>query len=141
MKVDKYRQEHEEIFTEVKVLAKSLYDIEGNLEKIKESFAQITSKLKRHLAKEDKILYPAIMSSNDEILQASARKCQAEMENVSDLWTAFISTWGDPTEIIDNKSHFIADFKKVVSALGTRMILEEKELYPRIENHFKITSS
>lgn len=140
MRIDNYRQEHKEIFNEIKALAKNLYDIKNNMSEIKLQFKELSVKLKEQLAKESKLLYPAIINCEDESLTKSAISFQHENINISDLCSAFFSTWEDPQEILDNKKHFISDFKGVVQALGNSIILEETELYPKIEEYFKLTS-
>jgi iron-sulfur cluster repair protein YtfE (RIC family) len=139
MNVDNYRREHQEIFTEIMALAKNLYHIQENSSEIELQFKNLASQLKKHLAKEEKLLYPAIISCDDENLKITAQKFKQEIDNISDLWSAFFSTWENPEEILHNRKHFIADFKDVVQTLGRRVLMEEREFYPKIEDYFKIT--
>ena len=83
-----------------------------------------------HLAREDKHLYPLLCAASDPKLAALATRYEREMGNIARLWQAFITDW--PRDRMSREwSAFKQAARIILDALHTRILCEERDLYPR----------
>ncbi|MBN8818350.1 MAG: hemerythrin domain-containing protein [Sphingomonas sp.] len=83
-----------------------------------------------HLAREDKHLYPLLGAASDPKLAALATRYEREMGNIAHLWQAFITDW--PSDRMSREwSAFKQAARFILDALHTRILFEERDLYPR----------
>ncbi len=85
-----------------------------------------------HLAKEDQYLYPQIAASTDKRAAAMASKFAADMGGLAAQYLAYVSKW-TPDGIAHEWDAFAVDTRKVMGALRQRILREERDLYPLIE--------
>ena len=83
-----------------------------------------------HLAREDKHLSPLPGAASDPKLAALATRYEREMGNIAHLWQAFITDW--PSDRMSREwSAFKQAARFILDALHTRILFEERDLYPR----------
>ena len=92
--------------------------------------ARLTGVLQMHLAAEDKVLYPAMMASNDKGTSAMARTFSIQMGDLGAAYSEYVERWSDHQKILRDAEAFRKQSAKVFAALGTRIRRENEELYP-----------
>jgi hypothetical protein len=93
-----------------------------------------------HLAREDTHLYPPLRAAGDPKLAALAVRYERDMGDIAPLWQAFIADW--PSDRIAREwSVFQQAARLILEALHTRIICEERDLYPPYAALFPSASS
>lgn len=130
MKTDAYKKDHAELLEAVGKIQGLLSDIPTNAPEIVNVLATMSAGLKMHLAKEDQILYPALLNSSDENAKKTASKFQKEMGGIQSAWGEFISSWRRADKVVENADQFKSELNGIIKAVGARIETEENILYP-----------
>ena len=126
------RKQHDLIQALVKEIGGVLdsVDTEFGASRVMALLKRFDSLLRTHLASEDKLLYPSMMSSEDLEASQMARRYSEEMGGLVDCWDAFAQDWLDVQVIRQQPGIFIAEWKTFISALNHRIEKENFHLYP-----------
>lgn len=93
---------------------------------------RLASRLIAHLKAEDWALYPPLLESSDAEVAATARRFVEEMGGLAQAFSAFMERW-DALSIQSDWPGFRQDCRGIIDALTTRIVRENRELYPLLE--------
>lgn len=86
-----------------------------------------------HLAREDMLLYPALLRSKNPVIARTAQTFMAEMGGMLEAYKQWSVRW--PTERLTLEwSKFAEETSSLLRALSQRVARENLELYPLIED-------
>ncbi len=92
----------------------------------------IGAALSEHLRIEDDDLYPALATHPDPEVAAMARRFSDDMGTLGAWWGAYAAKW-TAAAIAAAPDAFRAETEHVLAALEARIVLEDRELFPRVE--------
>lgn len=101
-----------------------------NARQITTRLARLTGVLQMHLVAEDKVLYPAMIASEDERTAGTARNFSIQMGDLGTAYAEFVECWSSLEKVQREAEAFRKHSAKVFAALGTRIRRENEELYP-----------
>ena len=134
MDIQHYHRDHAAILGQIEALrALSRDGIAGNGAAIGQAIVSTASRIKFHLAAEDRVLYPTLSGSGDAGLAALGRRYQDEMQQLSAAFAGFVAQWRVPARISADPEGFRQAANTVLKALFERMKREERDLYPLAE--------
>lgn len=90
---------------------------------------QLRNQLIAHLKREDWVLYPSMLASDDARLAATAQDFADEMGHISEAFSAYSRQWL-PDTIAADWPGYCAATKGILGALAQRIEREDSELYP-----------
>ena len=93
---------------------------------------ELTKKLKEHLAKEDKDLYPSLLANEDAKIRATAWGYLSGEHSLRRGLDGYCRKWLKNSDATLS-DEFIAETIELLDALSIRIEREEKYLFPRIE--------
>lgn len=93
---------------------------------------EFTHGLRRHLQREDMIVYPRLLRSADAAVRNTAKRLVAESGVLAERFDAYCARWGGPAIAADWPGYRLAT-SELLALLGSRMAAEEYELYPLLE--------
>ena len=93
---------------------------------------QLTSTLLAHLKSEDWVLYPRLLASTDARVASTARAFNAEMGGLSAAYLGYTEKW-NATAIEADWAGYCADSRAIIEALSTRIVRENRELLPLLD--------
>ncbi|KJV09754.1 hypothetical protein VZ95_09460 [Elstera litoralis] len=97
---------------------------------LRESFTQLSAKLRIHLALEDDALYPRLATHADGNLRALAQQYQQEMSGIRQTYEAFLAEWLHSNRFSQEASAFTAAATDLFKTLRARFHREDTRLYP-----------
>lgn len=126
-----YRKQHDELVDLVAVLAPSLGATAAreHPDTARRALSQLWGKLTIHLAMEDDVLYPRLLSCGDALAEAKALSFSDEMGPLRSRFEEFLARWTE-VSIARDASGFSAETHALIRALTTRIDRENNELYP-----------
>ncbi len=86
-----------------------------------------------HLAKEDRLVYPALISSDNRDTASMAHLISAEVGDLADKWRHYLSYW-TVSRIREDGDAFGAQTIAVEQALLARIEREEADLFPLLQS-------
>lgn len=92
--------------------------------------AKIAGVLRTHFAIEDKVLYPALIESQDRQVAVTARVFQREMGHLAEQFERFLQRWGRSAEIAAAIPQFRFECDMMFSAIRERIGRKNRDLYP-----------
>lgn len=127
------RQEHAELVTIVTQL-QNLIDRETPPPQVDlfQVRRKLSSVLIAHLKAEDWVLYPPLLSSADPTVAATAKQFVDEMGGLAQAYAVFSEKW-DALSIEADWAHYRAEAKGIIDALTSRIVRENRDLYPLLE--------
>jgi hemerythrin-like domain-containing protein len=133
--MDRYKifiREHREILETAENLDSLMKEQEypGNCSSIVDLLAELSGKIKIHLAMEDKHLYPLLLKSNNPELKNLAEIFASEMGDIGIAFKGYIEKWGSQSSLTEMPDQFIEDSNELFTALKLRIEKEEDDLYP-----------
>lgn len=93
----------------------------------------LRNQLIAHLKREDWVLYPALIASEDDHVAAMARDFVAEMGGIAEAFSDYSRKWM-PEAIVADWDAYCAETTVILTILGTRIARENRDLYPLAEN-------
>jgi hemerythrin-like domain-containing protein len=134
MDLQKLKQEHTEILTNVAALRKLAQSgIRENAMAISAQIIKMSALIKLHLAVEDSVLYPALQKGSNAALAGMAKQYQGEMANIASTYINFARRWNTGTTVADDPEGFRQDANQVLKVLHERVQKENTEFYPAVE--------
>ena len=113
------------------------HDRESDCFPVAMTLAKLLGLLKLHLAQEDRVLYPEILSSEDPELAATARRFKDEMGGLAVALDQFARRWQSSAAIDERFRDFSIETGDILTKLGERIRRENEELYPMVDEHFE----
>ena len=132
----RYRAQHAELVALVSQISALLEDadLSNQAADVRNLVSSLVGKLSIHLAMEDKIFYPKLMShGNPDVRALSKRYCE-EMGSLADDFTKFNQRWLTAALIEKDPANFVAEVALILKALQTRIEKENNELYKLVDN-------
>ena len=93
---------------------------------------RLSSLLIAHLKAEDWVLYPPLLESKDPEIARTARQFVDEMGGLAASYSVFMERW-DALSIQADWEHYREEARAVSEALGSRIVRENRDLYPLVE--------
>lgn len=134
MDISKFKNQHTRIFECIKTLHR--YSSQGIVEHAQDIAATVismSSLIKLHLTVEDKVLYPALRSSNQRSLARMGEQYQEDMKIIVSSYEEFARKWNTAASVAQNPAGFRADANTVLKRLHARIRQEDSQFYPAIE--------
>ncbi|MDF2612162.1 MAG: cation-binding protein [Lachnospiraceae bacterium] len=124
-------KQHNTITTEIQSI---LSEVEKDVSQIDTTAAAyhisvLAGQLKMHLLNEDKLLYPDLLSCNDDQIKELTNQYIIEMGNLAEVYTIFKNNYNTKNKINQNTTLFLQDTIKTMTVLKNRIEKEDKELY------------
>lgn len=88
--------------------------------------------LARHLVAEDGLIYPSLIIGDDPRMAAVARMFVDELGGLATIWSDYCQMWDDAAIMVDWRG-FAAATEPLLDALATRILREDRILYPLAE--------
>lgn len=104
----------------------------GKAAEVRSLLNALAGKLTVHLSSEDKVIYPALVASPNAEVSATAKRFQAEMGGIVEVFKKFNTTWNEPA-IKANGPQFVTELGGLARAVTERVKKEETVLYPMAE--------
>lgn len=82
-----------------------------------------------HLAKEDRVLYPQLMTSGDPLIRSRATRFSRDMGGLATTYLDYAKKW-TAERVFEDRAGFVAETRSVMLALRQRIVREERDLYP-----------
>ena len=134
MDISRFKQQHVQILDGIAELRNLAHaGIAGNAEAIARKVDQLSQVVTRHLAVEDRILYPAVQKANTPELARMGENYQNEMQGIANAYIAFSRRWSDAKALRDTPEAFRREANTVLKTVFTRMQKENHEFYPAVE--------
>lgn len=134
MNIERFKQQHRDILTkinELRVLSRA--GTTENATAIAAGVKALGQLVTRHLAIEDRILYPMVQNSADSGLAEMSRRYQEEMGHIATPFIAFTRQYGNAAAVSNDPEGFRAGANTVLRRVYERMQQEDREFYPAIE--------
>lgn len=94
---------------------------------------RLSSTLIAHLKAEDWVLYPPLLSSEDVAIAGTAKRFVDEMGGLAQAFTTYVEHW-DALRIESAWQDYRKETCGIIDALSNRIVRENQELYPLLEN-------
>ena len=134
--IKKYREQHKALL-EVATAINEQLDAEKlavDAEDVRLNLSRLLGQLTVHLAMEDNALYPELLNKDDPVVYDTARRFMDEMGGISDEVKIFIQKWPSAAAIQGASKEFVSDASYLLTILSERIDLEDRELFPLVEN-------
>ena len=126
-------REHDEIDALAVHLLAQVARLDAPADDIAAARWKLTRLLLAHLAKEDRLLYPAMKKDADRKLAGMATRFADEMGGLAADYSGYVSQWNIDAMCRDWKA-FQAETRRVLTALRRRIARENSELYPLMKD-------
>src|SRR5690606_18506181 len=134
MDIKRFKNQHVEILEGIDALRRlSRAGITANAQAIATRLAELSSLVTRHLAVEDRILYPSIQNGANQRLASMGRQYQEEMTGIASGYIAFGRRWGTAAQLRNDPEGFRKDANTILKTVYERLQKENREFYPAIE--------
>lgn len=134
MDIDRFKQQHVEILERIAALRKLAHaGVEANAQSIAQQVKELGALLTRHLAIEDRILYPAVQRADDPQISEMGAAYQREMKGIANAYIKFTNKWSVAANLTAEPRAFRDAANDVLKTVYLRMQRENHEFYPAIE--------
>ncbi|MBV2208511.1 MAG: hemerythrin domain-containing protein [Thermomonas sp.] len=134
MNIQHYHHDHAHIYEQINLLRNlSRSGVRENAPQISELITGTASRIKFHLAAEERVLYPTLADAGDSRVATLGARYQKEMQGLAGAFTDFVNQWRVPSRLAADPDGFRRDANTVLRALFERLKREEVELYPVAE--------
>lgn len=120
--------DHSAIFAAVRVIVQEIED-EAAPAALSASLGHLDSLLTPHLAIEDGVIYPLLLTGNDAGQRIMAEEAINAFASVASDWSTFVVTWTEPA-IAANRAGFVTQLHGFLDTLQRRVKAENEVLYP-----------
>lgn len=131
IRTNTYRIQHEELERIAGALAGKL--VTGSADELRKDLVRLAGALKVHLALEDRSMYPRLLEHEDSAVRSTAREYQRTMGDLAPAFDAYYQKWMRRNAIEDSRADFASDTAQIAKALGSRIKLENENLYDMID--------
>jgi hypothetical protein len=125
--IDRLKQDHRHIAGLAAQVEACLAEKEPPLERLGNARWVLARALFAHIAAEDNFVYPRVEQAHPEWAGRAGQGSKALRQQLHD----HIARWGTPQILADWPGYRAAE-TRLLSALRTRIALEEREIFPRI---------
>ncbi len=132
MEMKSYYEQHSELLAIAGRLSKAIAGKLADIGPAKAAFdivLELAAKLSTHLAAEDKFLYPKMKTVAGDAGSVASR-LEIEMGHVKTAFGDYRKKWGTVNAIQANGAAFCSDTSGLIAALGKRIDVENRQLYP-----------
>lgn len=134
MDLNRFKAEHNEIINGINDLRNlSHAGVVGNAAEIAQRLTELNAVVTRHLAVEDRILYPAVQNSPNPGLANMGKAYQEEMTGIANAYIAFGRRWSAIASLQDDPEGFRQAANTVLRMVYERLQKENREFYPAVE--------
>jgi hypothetical protein len=128
----RYRDQHTNIMSVATELGQQLIPsrLAADGSAARRMLSELSGKLIVHLAAEDNLLYPQLLSCHDMAAQALTRRFISEMGPLAQAFKAYAVRWGTLKRIESKPEEFADETRAIIKALSERIRRENTELYP-----------
>lgn len=134
MDIKRFKTQHEEILEGINQLRHlSHAGVSSNAAAIAQRLTEFSSLVNRHLAVENRILYPAVQSSPEPKLANMAKAYQEEMTGIANAYIAFSRRWSAAAALRNDPDGFKQAANTVLRTVYERLQKENREFYPAVE--------
>jgi serine/threonine-protein kinase len=137
MPTDNFRRQHEELAKLVGDLLLRLSEpsenVRANASELRRMMARFAGKLSVHASMENEALYPRLLEHRDQRIRDKARSLFDEVKNIYSSFGTFTKRWPTTESIEADPAAYAKDSKKVLKTLWMRMVRENDELYPLVD--------
>ncbi|HLU19171.1 MAG TPA: hemerythrin domain-containing protein [Pusillimonas sp.] len=134
MDLNRFKAEHDEIINGINDLRNlSHAGVVGNAAEIAQRLTELNAVVTRHLAVEDRILYPAVQNSPNPGLANMGKAYQEEMTGIANAYIAFGRRWSAIASLQDDPEGFRQAANTVLRMVYERLQKENREFYPAVE--------
>ena len=133
---EKFRHQHAEIMGVVTEIRKHLSPelVAEDASDISRLLARFMGKLNVHLSMEDKALYPKLLAHDDAHIQSMTQKFITEMGGIAEAVGDYKSKWSTAKAMQAEPAEFIAQTRRLFSALEKRVKSENTILYKALDD-------
>jgi len=134
MNIDKFKHQHTDILGAIADLRQLVQEgIVDHAYDIAQRIIAMSSIIRLHLAVEDRVLYPALAASGNQLMAGMGLRYRAEMEGIASSYLGFATKWNTSRLLAAEPETFRIEANQVLKALYDRMKREDREFYPAIE--------
>lgn len=138
MNISRLRDEHDVILEKLIQLRKLTHEgIVDNAPSISRGIEQLGDFVIKHLAVENRTLYPTLKASASAELRTLSDKYEQEMVSLSAPFINFVRRWSKSRELMLNPLEFREEANTVLRALFERIKQENSHFYPAVERNLK----
>lgn len=130
MDMRQFEQDHTLILEHIDELQQAIQQDRSCVEAICAKLRFLGSKVRLHLAVEDRFLYPSLIEARPVNVSRLAQQFQQEMGGLKSELEAFLSRYSTANDIRRDPSEFSRQCRQILSALHQRILREDDELYP-----------
>lgn len=134
MDITRYKDQHVKILSGIAALRKLAHEgVTDHASEIADELAELSTSITKHLAIEDRILYPLLGRGDNAAIASMARRYQEDMEGIAAAVIRFIRKWGHRDHLSQEPERFRGEANVVLRDLHARIVRENREFYPAIE--------
>ncbi|WP_397476071.1 hemerythrin domain-containing protein [Pusillimonas sp.] len=134
MDILRFKTQHAEILEGINELRRlSHAGVSANAAAIAQRMTELSSLVNRHLAVEDRILYPAVQNSPDPKIADMGKAYQEEMTGIANAYIAFSRRWSAVASLRNDPDGFKQAANTVLRTVYERLQKENREFYPAVE--------
>lgn len=134
MEIGRFKQQHQDILDGIAQLRQlSRSGIQHHADELARGIVDLSQIVTRHLAVEDRILYPSLRTSGNPAMAEMGRVYQEDMQGIATSYIAFSRRWGTAAAIAGKAQQFRDEANTVLKSLYLRMKRENHEFYPAVE--------
>jgi hypothetical protein len=134
--VESCRRQHRQILelaTELEQVLKKPGEVASHGGDVRKLISKMSGLVKVHLANEDKVLYPRLVSSKQAKVSSTAKEFTTSMGGLVNTYVAWDAKW--TAQLIAQKPNdFVHESRTIIDALGSRVSHEERDLYRLAES-------
>lgn len=136
MITDNYVEQHQEIMSIISSIKSKLdtLKLSQNATDIEMLLAELSGKVKVHLAMEDKILYPKLLASDNSDIVNTAKAFLAEIGQLGDTFVSYINKWNSSIKIQEDPKSFVSHTSEIIHAIENRIEKEDEQLFIYLRN-------
>lgn len=129
------QRQHKEIAEVIERLEKLIAaaEIAQNSNALSLDIAFLSGKLMNHLQSEDKFLYPELSNHSSPSVRSVSSRFMAEMGNLSEAFVNYKTKYMLSQNIKASPEQFRQESSQVFKAIRQRVLAEEKDLYPLLQ--------
>jgi serine/threonine-protein kinase len=131
-----FRRQHEELAklgTELLSMVDTADNVARNAAEIRKRVARFAGKLKMHAAMENEALYPRLLQHRDARVKEKARALFDDVEKIYASFGGYAAKWSTVDAIVEDPAAYAKDTRRALVTLWTRMVRENEELYPMVD--------
>lgn len=135
MNLSRYHEQHAEIRAQLEDLRRRTEPgaFAKDREGARQSLVALGAKLNIHLAFEDVALYPPLLKSADDVVQAKTRFYREEMGGLKEALGSHLKRWLSLQRVDAAPEAFRTETSALLQALERRLMTEDQDFYPLLE--------